>query len=323
MSETILAGWIPYEERTFDQQVESDQFRENTAPFGAVNPGVGDLPKHALLYDLEIKATGRRLNRVWQKTGSCVGAGAARCYGQTMCGDICVRKTVEEVKELFPWTTYGIGRQMGGMRGPGNGSYGSVQARAAREWGLTAADDPRFPKPTIKDGWIYWSASIEMAYSSPSRWPVKEVDLRPGANERQVLNTARVTKWEELLQAFAQGYGVTCASMFGTRQKVKEGFAIGEWNGSWAHQMSWSGYYEHPTFGVLVACDNQWGPCRSWPGSPPECPFLTSKGVYGSFWIPQKTIEKILSQRSAEVYVHSDTEDWPVRQLDWDSQGMG
>lgn len=311
-------GWVPYEERTHEQQVMSDEHRENTAPFGAVNYGLGDLPKHALLYDLEVAATGKLCNRIWQMTGSCVGAGAGRAYTQTMCGDKVHRKTNEEIKDVFPWATYGIGRRNGGMRGRGDGSFGGAQAKASREFGLLAADDERLPKPTNRNGWLVWSAQIEREYSWPAQWPIKESELAKSANERQVQHVARITTWDELLQAFAQGYGVTCASMFGTRPVVRSGFLVGEWNLSWAHQMSWSGYYEHPDLGVLIACDNQWGP-----NAHPECPFLSAKGVTGSFWIRKETITRILSQRTAEVYAHGDTEDWPTRTIDWNSMWMG
>lgn len=317
MSTTQL-GWIPYDDRTFEQQKQSDSHKHATPAFGEVNRGLGDLPKEALLYNVEIKATGRLCKRIWQKTGSCVGAAAARAYTQTICGDIVHRKTTEEVKDIFPYATWGIGRRMGGMNRRGDGSFGAAQARACNEWGLIAADDQRVPQPTERDGWLMWTAQQEKEYSYPPQWPVKEEELRPSANERQVSTVTRVTKFDELLQAFAQGYGVTCASMFGTSPRVKDGFLVGDWNGSWAHQMSWAGYYTHPNLGVLIAVDNQWGPSAH-----PECPYLSRLGVRGSFWITQATCTKILSNRSAEVFVHSDTEDWPTRTIDWDSMGMG
>lgn len=319
MSVDQSGGWIPYEERTFDQQVMSDSFKHATPPFGAVNRGLGDLPKQALLFQAQIKATGKLLPRIWQKTGSCVGAAGAGADMDAMCGDILYRNTQEEVKLLFPYATWGIGRKLGNMRGRGDGSYGAVQARAENEWGMIAADDPHIPKYSERDGWYWWTAQQEREYSWPASWPVKEEELRPAANDRQVTHITRVTTWDELKQAFAQGYGVTCASMYGSRtMRVKSGRLMAIWDAAWPHQTFWGGYEEHPELGEIVLNNNQWGP-----NAHPECPYLSQFGVRGSFWMPKADVVKLLANRSAEIYVRSNTEDWPVRQLDWDSMWMG
>jgi hypothetical protein len=310
-------GWLPYDQRTHEQQMQSDSFKHATPGFGEVAAEV-DIPKHALLYDLEVKATGKLLNRIWQMEGSCVGAAGARAYSQSMCGDIVHRNTQEEVKDIFPWATWGIGRRYAGMNRRGAGSYGAAQAKAVAEWGMLAADDQRLPQPTNRDGWLVWSAKIELDYSYPKAWPIAESELAPSASEHQMGYVSRITSWNDLQQAFAQGYGVTCASMFGTRPVVTQGFLVGEWNTSWAHQMSWAGYYTHDTLGELVAVDNQWGERAH-----PACPFLSQKGVRGSFWIRKATVIKLLSVRDVEIYAHGNSEDWPKRVIDWDAQGMG
>ena len=63
-------GWIPYSERTTGQQLLSDDFLESRPIFG--DHGTVELPEHALLYDLEKRATGALLPRIWQQEGSCV-----------------------------------------------------------------------------------------------------------------------------------------------------------------------------------------------------------------------------------------------------------
>ena len=314
----INGGWIPFEERTFEQQVQSEAFCDATPAFGEVNRGV-DIPKSALLFELELKANGGRLcNRIWQQEGSCVGAAGARAYTQSMCGDAVYRKTGEAIKDLFPWATWGIGRRYAGMNRRGAGSYGAAQAKAVAEWGMLAADNPKVPQPTNRDGWLVWSGKIELDYSYPRDWPVSESELAPDASDHQMGYVAQVRAWDDLLQALAQGYGVTVASMFGSRTAVREGFLIGEWNDSWAHQMSIAGYHEHPSLGQLILIDNQWGR-----NAHPECPFLSPKGIRGSFWIRKETMVRIMSGRDAEVFVHGNSEDWPGRALDWQSLGMG
>jgi len=310
-------GWIPYPERTNSQQLLSDAFRESRPTFGDVG-GTVNLPPSALLYDLEKKATGNLLPRIWQQEGSCVGAAGARAYAQSICGDLVHRNTTEEVKAIFAWATWGIGRRIAGLNRRGGGSFGAAQAKAVREWGMLAADDPRLPQPTDKLGWLVWSSKIELDYSVPSRWPVDESVLAPSAGEHQMEYVARITTFDQLQQAFAQGYSVTCASMYGTKPRVKDGVLLGTWNDSWAHQMSWSGYYTHGTLGILVACDNQWGPAAH-----SDCPLLASMGVRGSFWIDEKTVRKLIADENAEIFAHGNSEDWPVRAIDWQSLGMG
>lgn len=316
MSDTP-GGWIPFDDRTFEQQVATEAFRDSTPTFGDLVPSV-ELPKSALLYELEIKANGKLCNRIWQQEGSCVGAAGAFSYTQTMCGDAVYRQTGEAIKDVFPWATWGIGRRLAGMNRRGAGSYGAAQAKAVSEWGMLAADDSRLPQPTNRDGWLVWSGKIELDYSYPAQWPVSERDLEADASKHQMGYVAQIQKWEELMQALAQGYGVTVASMFGTKPVVRDGFLVGEWTTSWAHQMTVDGYHEHPNLGILVKWQNQWGPAAH-----PACPFLSPKGIRGAFWTTKATFEKVMQSRGAEVFVHGNSGDWPGRNIDWGSLGMG
>jgi len=295
-------------------------FASSTPAFSEVGASVS-LPDMALLYDMERTATGSLLPRVWQQTGSCVGAAAARSYAQTQAGDAVHRGTGETIKPIFPWATYGIGRALAGMNYRGGGSFGSAQAKAVREWGMIAAEDSRVPQPKTQDGWQIWTSAIELNFSVPRSWPVAEKELAKDAANHQMAHVAEVKTIDDLMQCFAQGYGVTVASMFGTKPAIKNGLLIGEWNASWAHQMSLAGYQTHSQLGVLFAVDNQWGP-----DAHGRCPWLESRyagGVRGSFWVTRSTMERILKSRDSEVFAHGNSEDFPPREIDWDSLGMG
>ncbi len=95
------------------------------------------------------------------------------------------------------------------MNNRGAGSFGAAQAKAVAEWGMLAASNERLPQPKNRNGWLVWSASIELDYSYPRRWPVPETELAPLAAEHQMGYVSRITNFEQLLQAFAQGYSVT------------------------------------------------------------------------------------------------------------------
>ncbi len=88
-------GWIPYENRDDYAKTLSDRWDNDNPLFGDINAGPSDVPETALLYDLEIRATGKLLNRYGQYEGSCVGVGWANAVTQAMCGDAVVRNTAK------------------------------------------------------------------------------------------------------------------------------------------------------------------------------------------------------------------------------------
>lgn len=312
-------GWIPYDERNDFQRKLTDNFDERTPAFGEL-VNVTDRPETALLYALEKQVTGGLLNRYGQYEGSCVGVAWARAATQSMCGDFAHRGTNEVITDLFPFATWGYSRRLGGLNSRGAGSFGAAMAEAGKRFGMLAADHPLMPKYTIRDGnWIAYSAKIELDWSVPRQWPVKESELAPIAEMTQVLYVARIRNVEELKDAISQGRGVTIASMFGTSPRVVDGVLTGEWIKKWAHQMSIGGYFRHPTNGrTMYAIDNQW-----WVSAHGTCPYLSQFGVRGSFSVTEQTMADILKSSGAECFAHGDTEDFGTRVIDWDSMGMG
>lgn len=317
IAEANKHSWIPPSERTRDQMLLTDSFHQAIDTFENRNTFLDDLPDQVILYDLELKANnGVLLPRPWQQTGSCVGVGGFRSYCHAICGDIVVRGDLEAVIPPFPFMTYGVGRRIAGMNGPGEGSFGGAQAEAIKQFGMLPYTDPRFPKPKIKDGWIYWTKEQELQWSHPRSWPVKESELKPDAAEHQIQDVTQITSFQGLLQALAQGFGVTTASMFGTRPRVEGDYLIGHWNDSWSHQQSWSGYTKHSKYGYIVLFDNQWNDLHG------HCPFLfDTYGATGSYWTPQEDIEKVIAR--GEVYAHSNTEGFPTQEIDWGTMGIG
>ena len=315
----VKFDWIPPAERSKRQSMLTGAFHEAIGTFEEKNSFISDLPERAMLYDLEIKATGKLGYRPHQMTGSCVGVGGARAYYQTMCGDVVVRGDHEEIIFPFPFATYGVGRAIAGMRTKGEGSFGGAQAKAIEQFGMLPFTDERLPTPTISGDttqWIKWTSQQEMTWSHPSAWPIKQSELEKTSTEYQILDVTRITSFEGLLQALAQGYGVTTASMFGTRPRVENGVLLGRWNDTWAHQQSHGGYWKHSQLGYIVTIDNQWNDVHG------SCPDLSKLGVNGSYWVLQSDIEKILRQ-DGEVYAHSNTEGFPKKVFDWGTMGIG
>lgn len=311
------SGWIPPQERTYEMIAVDEAVKDLMPAFSDVNKG-DDLPNEVLLCDLEMKATGSIIQcRQW--SGSCVGTAAAKAYFQASAGDAVHRGDNEQVKFCFPYATYGMGRKLGGMNRTGEGSFGTAQARAVKEWGMLPGDDNRLPQPnesSLKGGWLSYSERTEIEWSYPNNWPINELELRKDANQFQILDTAQVRSADEVRKALSQGYGVTLASMFGTRnEKVSDGYLIGDWNDRWAHQMSCGGYSTSDKHGVLFWIQNQWGSAAH-----PACPKMKAKGVVGGFWIAERNMAEIV--RTGEVFIHSNTEGFPVRRYDWQTVGI-
>ena len=310
----IHGGWIPPEQRTREQRMMTDAFHEQIGEFQTFGTALDTIPERVLACELERKATGDLLPRIWQVTGSCVGCGGARAYTTAIVGDVIFRSDHEAIKIPFPFSTYGIGRQLGGMRGPGEGSFGPSQAEACKQFGLLPYDHRLVQPATIARGWAKWSRSIELEWSHPSSWRIPYDDVESASETAQVGTVTRIGDVDELPDVIAQGFGITLASMFGTRPRVRGDVLLGDWNASWAHQMSCSSYWDHADHGMIYAVDNQWGP-----DAHPECPTLAPLGVRGTFWITRDTFARII--RSGEVYAHSNTEGFPKRDL-WRNMGL-
>lgn len=304
-------GWVPPEERDADQLKLHNEFLEEVGHFGDVGSTV-DEPERVIMAELETKYFGKPVLRVWQVTGSCVGAGGAQAYIRSMVGDVVHRGDNEEVKLPFPYATYGVGRQIGGMRRTGSGSFGAAQAKAVKpeNFGMLAWDDSRVPKPTVRNGWAKWTQREELTWSHPSAWPMRKDDLHTDARKYGMHTVTAIRDTGQWVQLLAQGYGVTLASSFGTRPRVQGDVLLGPWNGSWAHQMSSSGYWKHPQHGLIFLIDNQWGPSAHG-----DCPTLSKLGVRGSFWIKERDASRII--RSGEVFGHSSTGGFPARKFEW------
>lgn len=249
---------------------------------------------------------------------NCVGAGGARAYTLAQVGDVVNRGDQEAIKIPFPYATYGVGREISGARGTGEGSFGGAQAEAIRTFGMVPFDfeNGAIPRPTIKDGWATWKSAEEIKWSHPSAWPVKRSTLEPDAQKFLIQDVTQVGSVDELVQGLAQGFSGTMACMFGTKPRVEKDVLLGRWNDQWAHQQCVAGYWQHPSLGLLFIIDNQWNDVHG------HCPTLYELGVTGSYWILESDMKKIIKSQDGEVYLHSNTKGFPLQTIDWGTMGI-
>ena len=292
-------GWIPYESRDKESQKLTDEFHEQIGTFQTKGIFVQDIPKRFVWAEIEKFQLGHLLPRIWQRTGSCVGAGGWCAGNKTFFGDFLMGQTEEALKPYFPWAPYGYGRRLGGLNRRGSGSFGPVQAKAMSDEGvgLLPFDDERFPQPKVRDDfWWYWTADNELDWSTPRSWPVNESEMKRDGVKHGMQEWTKMESVDDIVQHTVQGRGITLASSFGSRNmRVQHGLLVATWNATWYHQMSYGGFAEDERGKRHHCIDNQWTKTAH-----PECPYLAKWGSNGSFWIDDDTMQRICDR--GEVY---------------------
>lgn len=137
------------------------------------------------------------------------------------------------------------------------------------------------------------------------------------AKRHPIQKVARVSTWDELVQALSSGLPVTIASNVGFQAQARDADGFIAANGTWPHQMCLGGLRwaknappgtQRPRDGVLVL--NSWS--ESWPPQgggrfPPDQPG-------GTFWISRADAERVLA--AGDSWAYSTTANWEPVPLD-------
>ncbi len=311
-------GWIPPELRTKDQQRTHNAIVERMPSFtlAGEKPPVGfrilltDLWKHPLV----IEALGQAFLGWLQDTGSCVGVGGGNAQQCTLFADKLIRKEPEKpVLVLWPYN-YGRSRQLAGMRGRGEGSFGSTFADSCAEDGSPDWDGDGLPPVSVKRGMFSIGGQMELNWSDGNYAPshVRE------EGKQHPFTFAPLSSADQVRDSICNGYGVTRAGMVFCRPgtaSVQGDVLIGSHNGRGGHQESWLGYWNHPVHGELFYEMNQWGA-----DAYGKCP---SGAAPGGYWITKAAVDAFC-RASDEVYALSNYEGYPGRPevFDWASQSI-
>lgn len=305
-------GWIPPESRTQTQEAAAHaavalmpRFTISGSPSARA-----DDPKRVQLFDLwkhptVVAANGYEFTGVHQITGSCVGAGGGNCWFTLACVDAVKRGDPETPLVPFWLLPYGRSRYYLGDRSPGEGSTGSTFARAAREDGVIPANASGLPTFTRDDGFV-WGRTAELKWSDGDN--PDTMRLLPESRKFLVKTTAQCRDSGDVREAIVNGYPCTAASMYAHRPRVEGDppVLLGRRSGSWAHQMSILGWWEHPQLGQLFYLMNQWGMDAH--GRDP------AGGAPGGVWITAADVDWICRD---EVYAFSQFAGFPAQRLDW------
>lgn len=313
-------GYIPVDDRTDEQKKAYYEAVERMPSFGLA----GDKPPvgfRILLTDLwkdpkTVEGIGQPFTGWLQDTGACVGVGGGDAEQSTLLADKLIRKEPEKAVLIFWPYNYGRSRQRAGMNGRGEGSFGETFAKSASEDGCPEwkVDGVSLPQVTIKRGMFSIGKNAELEWSDGNRAPQ---ELRTVAKLHKFIS-APLSSADQVRDSIVNGYGVTRAGMTfcnpGTA-RVQGDILVGSWNGRGGHQMSWQGYWNHPTLGEMFYEMNQWGA-----DTYGTCP---SGAARGGVWIPRSLVDPFC-RGGNEVYALSNYDGYPARPevFDWATQSL-
>lgn len=262
-------GWIPPEDRTKEQHELNDFILAGLPTVTEAFPTASSADEKRPRWWEIIKVANQRglidqrfvrkdtLKNLYQLTGSCVGLGAANAIFWQSAIDSIVRNQPELISVPFPFYHYGRGRLASGIRGKGEGSFGTGQAKQLQTEGYLNWDSLDVPAPRFRDR-IEWTASQELQWSDGARIDSKYIEE---GKKHLIPNVAKVTSIEEAVRLLDNGYTFTVASNMGLQMKcpVKNGVLLNSRSGRWNHQMWVLDYIQHPQLGLLFYWGNNWG----------------------------------------------------------------
>lgn len=265
-------------------------------------PSDSSAGRRLVLWDFTRRlAGGEHLPTHQQEIGDCVSMGAANAVDYLAAMEIVRLGERERLRPAYPPFLYGVSRvQIGkGRLGRRDGSTGAWAAAGVRRFGVLAADEPAVP-----------AYSGRLARSWGASGPPEEFLER--ARPHVVRTTARVTDYEQIRDALANGYPVTVASSRGFRMRpvVDRGKAWGVPSGRWMHQMCLVGVDDDPRRPGCY-CLNSWGAMAH--GAPAD------DAPPGGFWIDAEVVSAMAGQ--GDSFAFSQFDGFPEQRLDFQTVG--
>lgn len=225
-----------------------------------------------LLYKAWAEVLGKYPAYPAQEIGDCVSFGHAHGNDLLQCVEYRLGAPVE-YRETDTEFIYGASRQVAGMLGTGDGSYGSAAVKAMTTIGMVSRE------MLGSNGTYSGDRAKQWGETGPPQ------DLEANAASYKLGSAALVSSWDELVAAVTSGYPVTiCTSLGFTLTRDNDGFCAAK--GTWGHCMLIAGV----RFDIPGACIVQsWGP------DVPDGPTALDQPDF-SFWVKQAAIEQILGE---------------------------
>ena len=308
-------GWVPENRMTRRQRMAHGLFVDQmpTKPDFKIAAGGSDKPPEMVLLYKAFRPLGIAPQSCWQSSGSCVGASAGSVIHLRQAIDITMLGDAERWTRCCWLLQYGLGRMLGGFKDPGEGSFGSAQAKAAVQFGTLAADIEGLPSFRQHGDWMKYSREDEIKWSDGDEIDDKYLNI---AKKQTVIETPNVKSIDDAVRVLWSLNPLTIASSFGTRNEDirPQGPAgmrvnIAKRRGDWAHQMMIDSYWIHPTVGLIFHVMNNWGHDAH--------PLPVDDTPSGGFWIVERDLEDILNERYSEVIGYGGINGFEVPAIDF------
>lgn len=237
----------------------------------------------------------------------CVGNGGGQATWYLSAAEVVRLRDPEQVILPFYLLPYGRSRFHAGMRGRGDGSFGSAFAKAIRTEGILPATTEGLPKWTDQGG-ITWGSSVEYEWSDGAAIPSKWMEM---SKKHLVKTTAQLRSADDAREALRNYYPCTIASDWGGQmrptQQGEPAVLLNRRTTTWMHQMSLQGWWDHPTLGEIFYILNSWGVDAH--GQPPD------DAPPGGFWVKKSEMESII--RQGDSFAFSQFDGFPAQDLSW------
>lgn len=310
----INFGFTHEKKRDKEQNKINEKVIREMPKFGIRGKFVLEARRYALWQHIRKLNGGKDPTYIYQQTGSCVGASWGNMSLQTQGVEIALKGDREKYMWIWWPYTYGKGRQIGGIRGRGDGSFGSAQAEAgttAGQFELDPAGEPDLPDPKIQGGWAALTSAQEIEWSDGAA--IKPNWQKVGATHL-FKTAAAIRTTGDATSALANGYLITCASMFGFSPMIppvkgkspNQVRLVERWNAQWAHQMLIDEFWDHPDLGPIFGWLNQWGADAH--GDPP------SDYPRGHYYTTEAILAQILRSGDCEAFAHSGMDGFAARE---------
>jgi hypothetical protein len=209
-----------------------------------------------------------------QQIGDCTSFGTGHALDTEQVVQIgLIGGDKSQYREISTEALYGVGRELAGMLGNGDGCYGAPLAKAAVEVGTVSREDVG-------------------PYSGKraKEWGRKGVpaDIKAKAADHKAAGAAKVTSIKEARAALASGYPVVVCSNVGF-EGTRDGRGVIRANGHWPHCMHVNAYRPGAKAGTT-----EFLVCQSWGPEMPTGP-LSDGQPPNSFWIVEADMGRILA----------------------------
>jgi len=311
-----LFGWVPPRSRTEEQHAAHDKAVGEMPKFTIKGRTVYGPAKKVVLFDWSKEANGgEHLAPFHQYSGSCVGQGLGMAWW-TLIG-VQMVKLGMVIANTMPMylVTYGKSRELMGARGKGEGSLGSMAAKAAQLYGAPPCDLDGLPKAVKEaDGALAYGKSVEIAYSYG---PAIDKKWHEAAKPYLIRTVSPVRTADSVREAVVNGYPCTIASDWGGLQDsrgriypcpVESGVLMNRRASVWPHQMCVLGWWEHPVLGEIFYIRNSWGA---------KVHGLCPTGApAGGFWVRKADMDYIT--RQGDSFAFSSFVGYPAQNMELD-----